>query len=147
MSKKLIEEAITSLGEVDDMYKKQVEFQKNHYFDLIDRMEDYQWRDLLKPTGVKIGDKEGDPQAFVSQITSPVKLGVFVLDKEDPLSGKVTYKTKVLPCLLELKLRELKIYMGPIGQKLSVGEGKEPIANPIILYFDKKEKTVRFVCL
>lgn len=145
MSKKQLKEAFESFGEIPDNCRKQLELQKDTYFALVDKMERYEWRDLFT-TGVKIDEKDGDPQVFMSRLLVPIKLQVFIPMVDDTSSSKFTVKTRVLPALLEEKLKALDLYMGPIGQKVYTSTGEE-LQNPFRIAVDKTERVARIICV
>lgn len=145
MSKKQLEEIIASLGPYPDECRAQITMQRTTYEHLIDRMDEYIWSDLFT-VGVKIKEKEGDPQIFLSKLLLPIKLYLFTPSEGDANDPKVSVAIRTMPSLLETKFKALGIYVGPLGQKLQL-DGKDDIVNPFKIYVDKTERIARMICL
>lgn len=135
MSRKAINDIIDSWGSVPDTLRKQVELQRDHYYRLINIVEQYDWHQLFT-TGVKIAERDGDTHVLMNQIASPVKLYLFYE------SGVVT--TSTLPSLLDLQLNSMDIYMGPIGSKAMDTDGVEHSC-PFKYVVDKDNRVVRIM--
>lgn len=144
MSRKLIEDTLNDWTDVPESCKKQIELQKEHYLRLLDKMEEYEWRDIFT-VGIKIKEKDGDPQLFMSQLVNPVKLYLFTPSNESDDASKVVVRTRVLPSLLDEKFRSMGIYLGPIGQKV-VGPKGEEFTSPF-KYIIGKDRVVRLTCV
>lgn len=135
-----IDEAFDLFVDIPDICQKQIEVQRESYHSLINRMNTYDWYKLFSD-GVKIDEKDGDPQVFLTRLLSPVRICVFIPDNTE---YKVRMKT--LPSLLEQHLKSMDIYMGPLSQKITTTNGEE-IQNPFRLFVDKKERLVRIICI
>ena len=144
MSKKLIEEVLSNWGDVPDSCKKQIELQKEYYYRLIEKMEEYDWRDVFS-VGIKIREKDGDPQVFMSQLANPVRLSLFIPSDESNDASKLVVRARTLPSLLEEKFRTMDIYLGPIGQKVMGPKGEE-FTSPF-KYVVGKDRVVRLTCV
>lgn len=142
MSKALIDEAIKEWGDVPNICHKQIECQKNYYHRLINAMDEYDWDDLFT-TGVRIKEKDGDPQTFINHLTKPVKLFLF-LPVQD--GNPMIVKRSVIRPLLEQKLLSHDIYMGPIGQQIQNEKGEE-FTTPYRYLVLKEERLVMLSCI
>lgn len=147
MSKKLIDETIKLWGEIPELCRKQVDLQRDHYYRLINQADEYNWDDLFT-SGVKIKEKDGDPQIFIAQLANPIKLHLFVpsSDVSQDVNNKLNIKVRSLPPILEEKLSSLGVYLGPIGQKVMSPKGEE-FTSPFKFIVNKEDRVVRLVCL
>lgn len=149
--KEAINKGLETLGKIPENSKAQVEFQRRHFHRLIDTLELHDWSDI-DGKGVKLVEKI-DAQIFMAQITTPVRLVFFGVGAEDIVGARAEFKTITLPSLLEMKLRSIGLYFGPIGKEVqlesknekgeTVNYGKMP--NPIQIFVDKAERIVHLV--
>lgn len=143
--KHVVENMIASIGDIPESCTIQVQMFAEKYRRLIDKMDEYEWRDLFKE-GVKLKEKE-DAKAFLAEITkSSIDLYVFFPDLDKEGLMKIAQKRSGYS-LLHLKLKSLGLDVGPLNTKMTAtyGEVKMEIINAITVAYDEKTRIIRLV--
>lgn len=142
MLKNQINEMILRLGDIPDRCRHQVDIARNHYHKLIDKMDEYEWHDLLT-TGVKIKDKE-DASTFFTQIITPIRIyACNIIDDSNGVSLSINGTSNL--SVLELYLLSKDIYLGPLGRRIKYGPDQKDFTNPISIRMDKVTKVISLV--
>lgn len=138
-----IEEVFNLFGEVSQLCSKQLEMQKEYYQSLAEKLEEYDWKDLFKQ-GVTIKEKHGDAMGFISSLATPMRISIFERNSEKMDDMNIKVDMRSFPSLLEFKLREFGIYVGPMTA-VKVPESNTEISNPFKFLVGDDKKTVRLV--
>lgn len=140
------EESITKIfrdleSDIPPICHRQLHIQRDYYLYLLSRIKEYDWN-MLFASGVHIADVDGDPDVFMSRLSSPVKILVFAPSDND--RGYEVLKNIMHPSLLQQKLLDMEIYIGPILSTLKDENGKD-ISNPYRIGVDTKNRLAKVV--